>query len=316
MATKANYFKIGLFVIASVALIVTCVIIFGSGNFFQEKIYFETYLDESVQGLDIGSPVKYRGVKIGQVQKITFVMDEYEIDNTIRYSVDYSGYVMVIMSVNNAFIKDKNQQDAVKFLTGLREHDFRVRLTSQALTGVAWLETDFVDPNQHPPMKIVWEPENFYLPSAPSLLSTFIESAENAFRRLSNMDFEGLIKNTEELVITLNTNVKDANIPQLSEQVREFFAEIRQTNSDIRKLIGVAGAKPGGATIKQAIGRLDKTISNIDGLITTGKPDIAEIISNIKAASVMLKELVQDLKVHPSKAVFSKPPSKSEVYKK
>ncbi|MCK4886413.1 MAG: MCE family protein [Planctomycetes bacterium] len=316
MATKANYFKIGLFVIASVALIVTCVIIFGSGNFFQEKIYFETYLDESVQGLDIGSPVKHRGVKIGQVQKITFVVDEYEIDNTIRYSVDYSGYVMVIMSINNAFLKDKDHQDAVKFLTGLREHDFRIRLTSQALTGVAWLETDFVDPNQYPPMKLVWEPENFYLPSAPSLLSTFIESAENAFRRLSNMDFEGLIKNTEELIITLNTNVKDANIPQLSEQVREFFAEIRQTNSDIRKLIGVAGAKPGGSTIKQAIGRLDKTISNIDGLITTGKPDIAEIISNIKVASVMLKELVQDLKVHPSKAVFSKPPSKSEVYKK
>ena len=316
MATKANYFKIGLFVIASLALIVTCVIIFGGGNFFQEKIYFETYLDESVQGLDVGSPVKHRGVKIGQVKKITFVLDEYEIDEEIKCCSDYSGCVMVIMSVNNAFIEGKDQQDAIKFLTGLREHNFRIRLTSQALTGVAWLETDFIDPNEYPPIEIVWEPENFYLPSAPSLLSTFIESAENAFCRLSNIDFEGLIKNTEELVVTLNTNVKDAKVGQLSEQVRKFFAEVRQTNSDIRKLIGVAGAEPGGATIKQAIGRLDKTISNIDSLITTEKPDIAEIISNIKTASVMLKELAQDLKAHPSKAVFSKPPKKSEVYQK
>ena len=316
MATKANYFKIGLFVIASVALIVTCVIIFGGGNFFQEKIYFETYLDESVQGLDVGSPVKHRGVKIGQVAKITFVMDEYKIDEEIKCCSDYSGCVMVIMSVNNAFIEGKDQQDAIKFLTGLREHDFRVRLTSQALTGVAWLETDFIDPNEYPPMKIIWEPKNFYLPSAPSLLSTFIDSAENAFRRLSNMDFEGLVKNAEELMVTLNANVKDAKVGQLSEQVREFFAEIRQTNSDIRKLIGVAGSKPGGTTIKQAIGRLDKTISNIDSLITTEKPDIAEIISNIKSASITLKELAQDLKAHPSKAVFSKPPKKSEVYKK
>jgi len=316
MAIKANYFKIGLFVIISVASIVTCVIVFGGGNFFREKIYFETYLDESVQGLDIGSPVKHRGVKIGQVEKITFVVDEYEIDSRIKYSVDYSGYVMVVMSADNTFIKGRDHQDAIRFLSGLREHDFRIRLTSQALTGVAWLETDSIDPNQYPPIDVVWEPETFYLPSAPSLLSTFIESAENAFRRLANMDLEGFIKKTEELISTLDTNIKDAKVPELAEQVREFFAEIRKTNSDIRKLIGVAGSKPGGATIKQAIGRLDRTVSNIDMLITTEKPDIAAIINNIKTASVLLKELAQDLKAHPSKAVFSKPPSKTEVYNK
>ncbi|HPS55539.1 MAG TPA: MlaD family protein [Sedimentisphaerales bacterium] len=316
MATKANYFKIGLFVIVSVTLIVTCLIVFGSGSFFQQKIYFETYLDESVQGLDVGSPVKHRGVKIGQVEKITFVMDEYKIDRTIVYDVDYRGYVMIIMSINNAFMKNKDQHDAIKFLTSLRDHNFRIRLTSHALTGVAWLETDVVDPNLSPPIKIVWEPKNFYMPSSPSLISKFIESAETAFRRFANMDFEGIMQKTEKLLVTLDTNVEQAKVPELSEEVRAFFSEIRQTNADVKKMIGAAGVELGGATIKETIGRLDKTISNIDSLITTEKPDIAEIISNIKAASVSLKELAADLKVHPSRAVFSKPPVETEVYKK
>lgn len=316
MATKANYFKIGLFVIVSVTLIVTCIIIFGGGNVFQKKIYFETYLNESVQGLENGSSVRHRGVKIGQVENITFVVDEYQIDKTIKYDVDYSGFVMIVISVNNAFMKDKAENDAIKFLAGLRDHNFRLRLTSQPLTGVAWLETGFVDPEICPPMEIVWEPKNFYLPSAASLRSRFIESAESAFRRISNMDFEGTIEKMQKLLVTLDTNVEQAKIGQLSEQVREFFVEIRETNSDIKKLVGMAGADLGGSTVKQMIGRLDKAIANIDNLITTEKPDIAEIISNIKSASVSLKELAEDLKAHPSKAVFSKPPIETEVYNK
>jgi phospholipid/cholesterol/gamma-HCH transport system substrate-binding protein len=57
MSKKPSYFKIGLFVIAGIFLIFAAVVVLGSGLLHQEKAYFETYFDESVSGLSVGSPV-------------------------------------------------------------------------------------------------------------------------------------------------------------------------------------------------------------------------------------------------------------------
>ena len=76
MGTKPNYFKIGIFVIVAVILILAAVAIWGSGLFAEEKVYFETYFDESISGLSVGAPVEIRGVQIGRVERITFARNE------------------------------------------------------------------------------------------------------------------------------------------------------------------------------------------------------------------------------------------------
>lgn len=55
------------------------IIILGAGN-LSKNLILETYFDESIQGLDVGSIVKFRGVKIGTVKEITFVQDKYKLD--------------------------------------------------------------------------------------------------------------------------------------------------------------------------------------------------------------------------------------------
>src|SRR5512137_3141256 len=80
MSLKANYFKLGLFVIGAVVSLAILLVIIGSGRAFQQKITIETYFNESVQGLDIGSKVKYRGVVIGEVTKIGFTYTRYQLD--------------------------------------------------------------------------------------------------------------------------------------------------------------------------------------------------------------------------------------------
>ena len=70
MSANASYFKIGLFVILGSLLIVTAIVIFGAGAIFQEYIYVESYFEDSVQGLSVGSPMKFRGVDVGQVSEI------------------------------------------------------------------------------------------------------------------------------------------------------------------------------------------------------------------------------------------------------
>src|SRR6478736_5535681 len=92
MAFKANYFKLGLFVIGAIVAGAIVLVVIGSGRWFQPKLTIETYFNESVQGLDIGSKLKYRGVAIGEVTKIGFTYNKYQLD---RPMAERERYILV-----------------------------------------------------------------------------------------------------------------------------------------------------------------------------------------------------------------------------
>src|SRR5512139_2500187 len=77
MSTKSGYLKLGLFVILGSLALIASVVYLGGSTYFVDRIQVETYFKESVQGLDVGAPVKFRGVPVGVVQRITFVAAEY-----------------------------------------------------------------------------------------------------------------------------------------------------------------------------------------------------------------------------------------------
>src|SRR5260370_8124221 len=81
MSAQANFFKIGLFVIGATIALVFLLVMLGAGKLFQSKIVMETYFNESVQGLELGSKVKYRGVIVGEVRSIGFSYNKYHQDN-------------------------------------------------------------------------------------------------------------------------------------------------------------------------------------------------------------------------------------------
>ena len=72
MSQQPRYFRIGLFIVIALAILAAALIAFGAGQFFRPRIYIETYVNASVQGVDIGSPVKFRGVQIGRVSAISW----------------------------------------------------------------------------------------------------------------------------------------------------------------------------------------------------------------------------------------------------
>jgi phospholipid/cholesterol/gamma-HCH transport system substrate-binding protein len=81
VSDEAHYARVGAFVFGGILLAVITAIVIGGGSFFQKPIIVETVFDESVQGIDVGSPVKLRGVKIGTVSYIGLVGDNYILDD-------------------------------------------------------------------------------------------------------------------------------------------------------------------------------------------------------------------------------------------
>src|ERR1700754_700444 len=95
MSQKPNYFRIGLFIVVALAVLTGGLIAFGAGQMFRPRIYIETYVDGTVQGVDVGSPVKFRGVPIGQVSSISFTFNEYGAPSQVgRFN-----YVRILMEI-------------------------------------------------------------------------------------------------------------------------------------------------------------------------------------------------------------------------
>ncbi|RLB41487.1 MAG: hypothetical protein DRH12_08010 [Deltaproteobacteria bacterium] len=72
---KGSKFAVGLFVLGGSIAAVVLLIFLGATHLFQKGQYYVTYFDESVQGLIKDSPVKYRGVPIGRVDRIRVAPD-------------------------------------------------------------------------------------------------------------------------------------------------------------------------------------------------------------------------------------------------
>ena len=91
MASKVKKSMIGAFVLGAVALGVGAVIVFGSGMFFTPKYEFILFFENSVNGLQVGAPVLFRGVPIGQVTGISIDADAGDLHFYIPVVVEIEG---------------------------------------------------------------------------------------------------------------------------------------------------------------------------------------------------------------------------------
>lgn len=335
---RPSYFKIGLFVIIAGVLILAAIIVFGSGLFTEKKIYIETYFDESVSGLTLGAPVELRGVRIGQVEKVAFIRDEYDISGTPAEVSKYEQYILVLCSIQEENMLKISEEERSARLNSMLSHGLRVRLLPNILTGQAYLEADYLDPERFPVLKIGWEPRHTYVSSAPGEYSTLKDSVDKVLYKLQEIDLQRLIASVEKVIASLDAAINDAdlpgisrdvktlltsldktvadsNVPGLSMELQSLFAEARETNQDLNKLFESSKPDAGQSNLPETIARLNKTLGRIDKLVAGETPQVEIILANFREISENLKDLIQALKQHPSELLFSEPPSQSEALK-
>jgi len=244
MSNKVNYFKIGLFIICSVAILITGIILLSAGLFEGDTLVLETYLDETVQGLEVGSPVKQRGVQIGRVTKITFVPQEYDMPYGTAMFSKYSKYVMVVMSVERGKFPIVAEGRAREMVESLTRDGLRLILSYQGITGIAYINADYIDPARHAAMKIKWEPRNLYIPAAPSVLKGFAKSADSIFQTIERIDFVGISASMEKAFDSLIKATEDAQVPAVRAEILGLITEVRKTN---RLILGLMDKSKVGA---------------------------------------------------------------------
>jgi phospholipid/cholesterol/gamma-HCH transport system substrate-binding protein len=311
MSVRASYFKIGLFVISGVAIAVVAVIILGAGTLFRKTILTETYFEQSVQGLDVGAPVKFRGVQVGKVQDITLVSQEYDTEHR---------YVLVRMALfpEATLVKLERGEGTGQMATRRRieretEQGLRIRLAFQGLTGTAYLETDYLDPVLYPPFEIDWEPRYPYCASAPSIITRLSEAVDRIMRDLEQVDFQGIAVGLNRSLTALTKAIEDANVKGMSEEGVRLLAEARRTNERIGALLagdemrGILDdvtataaalrrtAEGAEEPVKEVLGDLPQFSGNVRRLaerLDATSDDITEILARLKRVSYRLDDLM------------------------
>src|SRR6187399_2056068 len=98
MAQGTNYWKLGLFVLAGGAMALIAIVLLGTRNWNKQSVQYVSYFDESVQGLELGSPVKFRGVSIGKVARIDISTDQRHVAVTSELLVERLGALELVGS--------------------------------------------------------------------------------------------------------------------------------------------------------------------------------------------------------------------------
>ena len=255
---KANFAKIGFFVLAGAALIVLAIGIAGARTFNKKVVEAETYFAESVTGLDLGSPVKYRGVPVGEVKRIGFVYSEYGKRKNDPLTQAGAHQVLVVMALDPERFGLLDDQAADKELRTLVQQGLRVKIASSGVTGLSFLELDyFAQPSDvvedYP---LTWQPANPFIPSTPSTMTNLKRAVDDVFVKLSAIDLRAL---GDEMLVTLyllQNTLNKTDVAALSAEATKLLSELRETNRSVKKLLDAPelAALPAdlGATLESA----------------------------------------------------------------
>ncbi len=305
MAVGTNRWKLGLFVLTGVAIGILALLLLGARALSRDTVEFVSFFDESVQGLEVGSPVKFRGVTVGTVAKVDIAENLRHVEVTSQLSVEQVGKLRLTAKENAAQLHP----------------DMRVQLSQTGITGVKFLLIDFFDSATNPVVPLPFKPPANYIPTASSTMKNledsvtrtanrFPEIAEDASKavaqvravaeqiqagRLPERGAETL-SHANAALSQLNAQLKAVNAEQLSSEAEKNLKELNQvlirTNSLLTRLDGEQGLFRNAERSADAIGDVARSARGLG-------PELELTLREIRGAARSVKRLADALERDP-----------------
>jgi phospholipid/cholesterol/gamma-HCH transport system substrate-binding protein/paraquat-inducible protein B len=290
--SNPNYFRLGVFVLAAIGVLLAVILIFGSGQLFKKSFLIETYVKQSVTGLDTGASVRFRGVKVGQVTMIGLSGDIYEKDVPFEKRRQY---VVVRMQI----FGDKLTEEQI---TDFVQNNLRARIKSMGITGVNYVEFDFATgASDYTPLPYSWKPADPVIPSLPNQADEIIAGLQKFVSTLNHSDIEGTQKKFDALLV--NLNVLMAGDGKGNEGL---VRSVQSLNVIIERIAKVTDKDELNILMRELIG----TIVSLRQTVTSIQGDTAATVENLKQTTENLNEFSRIASQSPSSLIWGEPPPK------
>jgi phospholipid/cholesterol/gamma-HCH transport system substrate-binding protein len=308
MSGRSSKFLIGLFVITGLLIGAIIIIWAGASDLFMKGSTYVTYFDESVQGLQTDSAVKYRGVEIGKV-------------DSIKVAPDYS-LIEVVMKIN---------------LSGDLQNQTVSQLRSAGITGIVFIELDRIKPGKTIDFQTVKFKSSYpIIPSRRSEISRLLADADKIMQHIKDIDFKGIsnqLKSTTKAIETFLTGNRVSNImsnlesvsanldksvakidkAMAGEKIEGVLKDTVETLSDARQLISHARQEIGAMKLAEQTAKTGTMLETLDYRTKSIALDLQDTSENLRVTSEYLQKLAESLNKNPSELIFSKPAPRRKI---
>lgn len=318
MEEGKRYYRLGLFVVTSVLVLALLLFVLGGRKLFQPTYTFETYFTESVAGLEVGSPLRFRGVPLGQVSEILTSAAEYERDIPL---VKRRNYIVVRAKVT---LSAKEAIQVRRDAPAMVKMGLRAETQLAGITGQQYLTVDYLDPLKYRPLEFGWTPKYEYVPSAPSLTGEIIANAQSFIGRLSEVDVKKLSVNLNKMLVKLNDKLDELPLGQMSAatanvltnanttvvRVDRLLADLKPSIDNLAVVTGNLRGLADRGDLDRTITRIDEAIERLNGLMGDNQYDARIIVQDLRVTADNLRELSATVKRYPAGALIGGPPEK------
>src|SRR6187402_2914207 len=241
MAVEKSYARLGLFLVIAIVVVVATALLFIERMRSRQVMELVTYTQENVTGLDISSPVRYRGVAVGRVSDLQVEPGGRTIE------IDFELFTDRLTSVG---ANVTNLQELAA--TGIFER-LRAQVVSNPVTGEAYLFLDMPE-NPPPPMALSVTPSKPYIPSMPTPIAQLrdrlpevlerVEATLQVLRQIVARMPDSLDR-ADRFFTNVERIIRESELPALSADSRKFFstttAQIEAIASSLDGLVGNEG---------------------------------------------------------------------------
>ena len=309
MERDAHYVAVGAFILLVIAMAVGFVLWYTDANDGRKYNLYEVYFTGSVSGLDRGSPVRFLGVDVGRVRRIT-------IDSKVATRV--------------AVVVEVDETAPISAAT-------RASLGLQGLTGLLYVnlkEAADVDRNapltkgeRYPVIEAVDSELDAFVSSLPELMGRANTLLERLTLIVSDDNLKGISGTIKSLQDTM------ATMPQTSRDVQQLVVELRSTVQEIHgaseSLRGMTeDARP---EVKTALTRMNQVATNLadasqrlnsftkksevqlGNFTEQGLFELERLMRETRSAAREFRDLSRSLQENPSQILYEPPVSGVEI---
>lgn len=295
MSKSVNPAVIGGFTVGAVVLLVLALLIFGAGQRFNvDKVRYVVFFDSSLNGLEIGAPVKMQGVKIGQVTEISLQVDAKrgKLYKPVVLEIDRSSFSD--LSGGDAFDNDLSFEQLKERRDRLVELGMSARLEMQSLlTGLLYVDLNFY--KDEPPVFVglVYD-DLLEIPGVPTTTDEIKNTAEEVAKKLRALPLDQIVQDFADNLREIKTLLASEDVERSRVALANTLEELDKTTKTLNQNLGPL-LKNTNKTILVTNGLL----RDVHAVITDLQQELPSILNStdktLSAAAAALKKAEDSL---------------------
>lgn len=270
MKTKVSPSIVGAFVIGAFALCTLALLSFGGIHIFEKPERFVVFFDESISGLDLGSPVKLRGVRVGRVVNLNVRYDQATNSSLVAVVCEFSKDM--VTGPNGAMIDISSRAELEKLVQ--RGLHAQVAVLGLA-TGLLFVELNFKAPEELAIEHLPKDDRYVVVPSIRSPIEEFSAGLSEILANLKKVDLAGVAKDISALANTARKQVDGVDFRGLTEQWKK-------TGAQFETLAGDPQIKQTFVNVNAAVADLRAMVAKLDAQVEPTSKEFAATMAEAK----------------------------------